>query len=494
MSLNVLDTTKVTKERLSLIKKENTTKGKKMHGAPKGIFPPERHAYLKLDATHLMLPKLYINKFTLLTDLPKIHYEIPDEDLFDYQRVVISYLVEYMKTIPIAYIKMGTGLGKSRLSLALALKLQHRFIVVAPTRAISEQILDEAIELCPNIKTILYGNHLKINKDDYDMLVVIINTFRDKDDDFLEGFGTIIFDEAHELHSKENSKALFVANSKKINYVIGLSATPLERDDGMDKFVTKFLGNPIDVEKLPNFNVSVSSFKAKVKIIKYSGHPECAINVLSEAGTTSAIMTIQNIIRDPHRMELIVNEVSRLAAEGHGVMLFSETRDYLIELRTVLLSRFSNEEIDAPELENISVLRGDSSARRAKAACTRAKDLGAHIVLTTYGYSRRGISLKEMTSLVLATPRRSGSTQILGRIFRKGSDESIIREIVDIVDVCTSLKSQITTRQEVYEARKYPIEIFDVDYTNLSVYTPQTTVIDDDTSKTKEELLNELYG
>ena len=100
----------------------------------------------------------------------------------------------------------------------------------------------------------------------------------------------------------------------------------------------------------------------------------------------------------------------------------------------------------------ISILRGGV----ARDAVGKARAAGAHVVLTTYGFSRRGISLPDMTALVLASPRRHGSTQTLGRILRRGSDESILRVIVDVVDVCTGLKSQSTERKRAYTMKGYP--------------------------------------
>jgi len=62
-----------------------------------------------------------------------------------------------------------------------------------------------------------------------------------------------------------------------------------------------------------------------------------------------------------------------------------------------------------------------------------------------------------MTALVLASPRRHGCTQIFGRILRRGSDESIRRIIVDIVDVCTGLRGQVNDRKKAYNIKNYPI-------------------------------------
>lgn len=102
---------------------------------------------------------------------------------------------------------------------------------------------------------------------------------------------------------------------------------------------------------------------------------------------------------------------------------------------------------------SMSLLRGGVAAEELGKA-RRAK---SHIVLTTYGYSRRGISLPDMTALVMASPRRNGGIQLVGRIKRRGSDQRIKRVIVDIVDVCTGLKSQSTDRNKAYKESEFPI-------------------------------------
>jgi hypothetical protein len=58
-----------------------------------------------------------------------------------------------------------------------------------------------------------------------------------------------------------------------------------------------------------------------------------------------------------------------------------------------------------------------------------------------------------MTALVLVSPRRNGSRQIIGRILRRNSDDKIIRQIVDIVDVYTPLKSQSYERIKIYKEK-----------------------------------------
>jgi len=126
-------------------------------------------------------------------------------------------------------------------------------------------------------------------------------------------------------------------------------------------------------------------------------------------------------------------------------MIFSELREHLVRIQQYIKN--------AGIPSEISVLMSGV----AEDTLEIAKEYKEHVVLTTYGFSKVGISLSSMTSVILATPRRHGTAQIIGRILRKGSDETIIREVYDIVDMNIGLKSQYTTRSKTYKERLYPI-------------------------------------
>ena len=113
----------------------------------------------------------------------------------------------------------------------------------------------------------------------------------------------------------------------------------------------------------------------------------------------------------------------------------------------------------------ISILRGGIT----RDALQDTIDRKARVVLTTYGYSRRAVSLDDMTAIVLASPRRNGLTQILGRVLRRNSDTGVLREVVDIVDWGTKLKSQKDTRAQVYAAKGFPVEIVQVSHDEITL-------------------------
>lgn len=409
-----------------------------------------------------------------------------------------------------AYVQMGTGMGKTRFGLAVAARAAGPVFVAVPTEAIRLQWLDEFAAVFPRLRCGAYANPPKGSRrapagpETHDAVVGIFNTVRAKPGGFLAGYATVILDEAHELHSPKNLRVLWLA--LEAPRVLGISATPFDRADGLDRVVAHFLGPPVVAERdIPDFDVADVCFRGRVREVEYAGDPAFCETAVSAAGTVSAIETVGNLVRDPARLRLVAAEVERLfrlheapgaaalglgprpaaaAAEGfpeggaraHGVFVFAEHREYLPALRAALLERLAPGDVEAPELDADGApgppgppnpgLPPNSSTSSAgipvvlRGGATRAQLGDAHrarVVLTTYGFSRRGISLVDMTAIVLASPRRNGMRQILGRVTRRGSDESILRLVVDIKDVRTALKSQSTERRKVYKEKGYPI-------------------------------------
>ena len=509
-------------------------------GRPGGMAPAVRRAY-RLGPLDLTVPRLKAAAFLEAKAVDRIDAALfgrgqralsaeatrPARELYSYQEAAVAYLcgtVYAGEAVAagrgVAYLELATGLGKSAVGATVIARRGRPGLVVVPTKALSEQWIDEFKAAYPLMKAAAYSNAAKVkcSSASHDVVVIVINTFRAMPVEFLEGFGTIVIDEAHELQSTENSKALWLA--QMVPAVLGLSATPADRKDGLDQFVTMMLAPVLKPADIPGFDAAAVQFKNTVRIVEYSGADAHTETVLSAAGTMSAILTVGAILKDPERLALVAREVLRLhclhetlsagelSAAGlgprpaaaatkdypegevrrHGVFVFAETRDFLPVLREALLSSGADiSSITAPELDGaidaggdagddadddagadagdvpqggtddvgvVSVLRGGV----AKTAVGDAKKQKAHIVLTTYGFSRRGISLPDMTAIVLATPRRNGLTQILGRITRRGGDESILRVIVDIVDVRTGLKGQASDRKKVYREKGFPIE------------------------------------
>lgn len=458
--------------------------------------------------------------------------EYKSGDYRDYQSAAIQYLCNNVlaEQLGCAYLHIGAGLGKTRIGCGLISMMKTPTIVVVPAESIALQWIEELNQLFPLLKTVLYRNnigehHIFIK---YDVIIVIINTIRNKTIDFINGAGMMILDEAHEYYTKHNKNVLWLAQTK---YVIGLSASPNERKDGLDKFVNLFIGDPITSDKIPGFGDNTPKFSGFVRVIEYSGHPDHCATAITNSGTVSNMDTINNICSDIYRRRMIAHEVKRLyklhetASKSelesfglingatHGIIIFAEMRDYLPLLKAEILSLLGedtkiNIENDEDEEDDedrgfkhsaqlsqqssssdISVLRGGTTRDELMAAKTQAR-----IILTTYGYSRRGVSITDMTSLIIATPRRNGWTQILGRITRLGSNPAIVRQIVDIVDTKCSLRSQFSDRKNIYQEKGYPIMKHHARWEDqASEDDKRIKRFDNDISEmSMEDLLNEL--
>jgi hypothetical protein len=75
-----------------------------------------------------------------------------------------------------------------------------------------------------------------------------------------------------------------------------------------------------------------------------------------------------------------------------------------------------------------------------------------------------------MTALILTTPRRSKSVQIIGRIFRLNdinNDEE--RIIIDLIDNKSVLKNQLYERMKAYKERDCIIQKKEINYNEINL-------------------------
>jgi len=459
------------------------------HGKQKDLFATQTLKPYMSDAKFIIFPKILQHGFLknylaieqpVLPNLRHFSYESM-LDFYDYQEAAATYAAEYLRTKHAIYVQLETGMGKTMMSIALIIKLGVPTLFIAPTIALADQFEADVLKAIPSIKMGRYSNMAKKqpNFSTHDIITIVDKTCSTKDYAFFEGCGLAIADELHSYASKTRIEILWLLQC--VPNILGMSATPQSSPSGLDIFPMRFFGPPHEVKNMPGIDLDLGTFKVMVKKIEYCGDvtmPWCT-NVIGKMGMLSAIGTIVNMSHDAARNQMIVNEILRLRAENHGVMVFSELRNHLSIIETLLYR--NGVDANDVELNEISILKGGTSADSMEIT----KKSGAHTVLTTYGYSRFGISLINMTALVLATPHRHGIEQVIGRILRKGSDESKIREIVDIVDINLVLKSQYQMRKKTYNTREYPIKTekvlySDVDYSAVDFTPPAAEEVPDD--------------
>ncbi|GES87484.1 DEAD/DEAH box helicase [Rhizophagus clarus] len=196
---------------------------------------------------------------------------------------------------------MDVSLGKTRLGCAIVAYIRWPALVIIPTLAIAEQWIEEFSSYLPSLNTTIFHNadENEVTAETHDVVIVIINTFRRKTPIFVKGFGILILDEAHEYYSEYNSRALWLAQTP---VVLGLSATPNERPDGMDQYVSLHVGPVIRADTIPGFDIQAVNFRRKVRAIYYEGHPDFSNTITTKKGIALPMQTIGMIIQDPHRL------------------------------------------------------------------------------------------------------------------------------------------------------------------------------------------------
>lgn len=393
------------------------------------------------------------------------------------QEIVVKHVVDLFKssTIGGATLKVMAGSGKSFIAKDIIHRMKLKTLIVVPNTYLLDQWTTLLSQYFPTATIgTLYGKQKK----DGDIIVGIINTVSDLKtftvthkkpipnigkslkyikveslinvDDILHQTGLTIFDESQMYVSKEFRKVFKRIRSR---YTIGLSATPDIREDKLDLIHRAWVGPILDAETLEGYNVKQDSFTSEAHLISYHAQNEhCKFNIRAETGIIDYPSIVEAIVNDPNRNKLIIQEIVKLMNKGLYTFVFSDRRSHLEHLYTLLEDILSQENKEAilelPESNKKIILYGGSDEH----TIAKAKTIST-VVFTTYAYSSTGVSITKMNGLVLTTPRRSNMTQIIGRVFRLGSDSNIKRIIVDIVDAKLPLKGQVRERIKSYQDR-----------------------------------------
>lgn len=340
-----------------------------------------------------------------------------------------------------------------------------------------------------------------------DVTICVINTALKQNGDFFSQFGLVIMDEVQDFCSEDRRK---IFKSASAPCVLVMSATTEDRTDGMHiifhrefsmtgdgtrDLLLKYkecatdynllvpvrvtenanttalrIDNIIRADQIPGFAYDGVIFTGKVTSIQYTG-PKSFTRAEAHPSTGRLFTPWLNdqFVNDPYRMRIVLEHLRELynkkiltknedgveETKHHCIYVFCENVQPLHRLSKLfstigpvfvpeLLVKDDNKDAETPK--TIRMFTGGCKPDDIKSITTTAR-----IILTTYGYSSTGISIPRMTAMIFMTPRKSGLIQILARILRRDGDQTIPRDIIDIVDVCTPIKGQANQRQLAYD-------------------------------------------
>lgn len=352
-------------------------------------------------------------------------------------------------------LNLEAGQGKSFVAAYLAYKIQKKTLIVVHSSSLLEQWADVIYKTLG--ADVNLGFYYAKKKKLGDIMIVIIDsathdsfTIQDRTysaSEFYNQFGFVVYDECHLYANKFSLKGLKQAVAP---YTLGLSATPDEST--FDKLIWWELGPVVHAKDIPGYSASSESFTAIVHRMMYYGAPEYTKYLINDyTQMIDLANTLNMICSDPQRNSLIIKCILECLEKNLFTYVFSDRREHLLELMKLLNEKGIQSDILTDANDYMRIVGGATNEE------LKTAELKSKVIFTTYPYMGTGKSIVKMTGLVLATPRRSKMKQYINRIFRLGSDASIMRHIYDICDMKISLGGQWSTRKKYYLSKNYKI-------------------------------------
>ena len=452
--------TSVTKEQLNEIMNDLTVIPHKLDATKEDMEKSKFSLYqYSKDRLHLIIPRYYgIYKFGT-----------PQEEMYESEEIDIAFTqtlrpiqedvtekcLKYMKNHGGGLLSVPCGFGKTVCALYIAQRLGLKTLVVVHKSFLINQWIEKAKEFL-NIDDNQFGiiRQKKCDVKGKDIVFGMIHTIakRQYDQSVFDGFGLVIYDEAHYFACKFFSKALMKTSAQ---YTLALTATPY-RGDGMIKVMYWFAGGTIYRERMKmNKNVVVkiinhrSSDKKLFSLRKkwYNGKMrtdtgKMTTNICKIANRNNKIIEMINHIRrtEPNRKILVLSgRKQHLAILKKGVDMAIQ---HDIELGI----------IDEDEIYSCYYI-GDTKP------CDRqdAEERG-DIIFATYDMASVGLDIKRLNTVFLSSPKKD-VVQSIGRVMRKILETGDMRPmVVDFADDINTIDNWLRIRNTIYSKCKYEVQ------------------------------------
>jgi superfamily II DNA or RNA helicase len=354
-------------------------------------------------------------KLSVPVDMPEFKFELRPSQQKIYDKVNDSTIIN-----------APPSWGKTFTALAIVKKLGQKTLVVTHTLALRNQWAEEIEKTMGFTPGIIGSGKLETHTP---IVVGNVQTLNKKIPEIRDLFGTVVLDEMHHVSSPTFSK---IVDKLPAKYKIGLSGT-LKRKDGKHVVFNDYFG--YDVHVPPKENCMVPDIHIIESDIRFP-----------DGARTPWAKRVNTIAYDPNYQHLIAQLASVYAAKGHKVLVVSDRVALLkncAELtgkRAICVTGEMNHELRGPELNKI-------------------KDDEADILYGTQSIFSEGISLNELSVLILGTPINNEPLliQLIGRVVRE-KEGKLTPVIVDIKLKGKTASNQARSRMAVYLQEGYTVK------------------------------------
>jgi len=320
------------------------------------------------------------------------------------------------------------GFGKTVLAINLICWLKRKTLVIVNKEFLLNQWKERINEFSDAKIGILQKGRVEIEGNDIVIGMLHSISMKDYPKGTFDSFGTVIVDEVHHIAARVFSKSLLKVNTK---FMIGLSATP-ERKDGLSKVFEWFMGDVFCTIKRKNHDVIVNRILLNYK------DPEYSKEVLNFRGKSNLPAMINNIVAYQKRNEFIVEIIKLLSTSNRRVLLLSDRRGHLEEIKKM---------IDSESICSSGFYVGGMKQKSLKES--EEKDL----ILGTFMMAAEAMDIPSLDTLILSTPK-GDIEQAVGRILRKCKEDTF-PVVIDVIDTFSVFYNQSIKRNRFYKKNNY---------------------------------------
>jgi hypothetical protein len=242
---------------------------------------------------------------------------------FNNQIEIIEKCVDFLPKYKRGRIDAPTGLGKSICGLEVARRLNKNCLIIAHKDFILKQFEETAYDIYDIKSGWFHGNKRDIDNPITLTTIQTLNSRLDTlDDQFLNNFGMVIWDEAHYMGADSYLKAI-----RKLNpdYSLGLTAT-WRRGDRLDRVFDIHLG-PVIVKGVLTGRTTERLLWAPKLPTKISMY-----NFMDRRGAVSRTKIDEVISEDPAYNSFLLENIPKVVESGRRPVIISNRLTHLDQL------------------------------------------------------------------------------------------------------------------------------------------------------------------
>jgi len=329
------------------------------------------------------------------------------------QKVLVPAVIKMLEEKSTAFLKAGTGLGKSPMSLYIAKHFKTRTLVVTHRQKLLNIFKDTCIDpknglgvLPKDLGYIYQGEENLEAPIVISTIQSILSLMKNKPVNYLHDmFGFIIFDECDTLGAKEFSRVMSMINAGK---VLGMTAT-VSRGDGLEGVFLSYFGKKNIVEA----SSDALPMKLVVSDVITQLHPQLL----------SPLLFDKAIVRNKTFLDHAGKLGKMLYDKGRYTVVFAKQKRTLLEYKQRLIDlgvpiRDIGDYFGEPALsDGIPPHLLSIAVEKKPTEYFKAVEKHARIILATYGMMSRGVSIEHLDAGISLT-EVSDMTQPFGRVRR----------------------------------------------------------------------------